>query len=63
MQNKANLYRFSYKNSDYDKKQSQFKPNSKPILAKQTQFGGDSNPNKPNLVRRRRIKVKIGKKL
>jgi len=31
MQNKANFMRFSPKNDDFTKKQSQFKPNSKPI--------------------------------
>jgi len=35
MQNKPNFPRFYAKNNDYDKKQTQFKPNSNPI---QTQF-------------------------
>jgi hypothetical protein len=34
LQNKPNFPRFSYKNDDVTRKQTQFKPNSKPIASK-----------------------------
>jgi hypothetical protein len=45
MQNKPNFPHFSLENDDFDKKQTQFKPNSNPILG---QFQGLAKPNKPN---------------
>jgi hypothetical protein len=48
MQNKPNFHPFRPKNDDLSEKQTQFKPNSKPILSYYQGGKANSNPNKPN---------------
>jgi hypothetical protein len=45
MQNKPNFPHFSTKNEDFAKKQSQFKPNSNPILAQKSGWQSQFKPN------------------